>query len=46
MENNWIDKLADELAQKTGGHIFHTKWNGQVTPHFICNKSEPNPGQW
>ena len=27
-----IDSLATRLASETGGHIFHSKWNGQTTP--------------
>lgn len=27
-----IEELAARLSNETGGHIFHTKWNGQKTP--------------
>ena len=36
-----IKERALELATKTGGHIFHSKWNGQCTPFINCYKMEP-----
>lgn len=28
-----IKEKAKELSENTGGHIFHSKWNGEKTPH-------------
>lgn len=32
---------AKEL-EKTGGHVFHSKWDGKITPWIKCDKKEPN----
>lgn len=36
-----ISARAKELAENTGGHIWHSKWNGQKTPHITCSRSQP-----
>ncbi len=36
-----IKSRAQELAEKTGGHIWHSKWNGQVTPHMNLSQVSP-----
>ena len=36
-----IELRAKELAEKTGGHIWHSKWNGQMTPWIKCNRTQP-----
>lgn len=36
-----IKAKAEELETKTGGHIFHTRWTGQVTPHVKINRDHP-----
>jgi hypothetical protein len=36
-----IAQRAEELETKTGGHIFHTRWTGQVTPHVKINREHP-----
>ena len=37
-----IEKRAEEFKTKTGGWIFHRKWNGVRTPHMIVKKSQPS----
>lgn len=37
-----IDERAKELAEKTGGHVWHSKWNGCCVPHITCKRSEPS----
>ncbi len=32
-----IKTKAKELAERTGGHIFHSKWTGQRTPHMTLS---------
>lgn len=36
-----IDKKVEDL-KKTGGHIFHTKYQGAITPWIKCHKSQPD----
>jgi hypothetical protein len=36
-----IKDRAKELAEKTGGHIWHKKWTGFSTPHMTVNRPEP-----
>ena len=36
-----IEKRALELKEKTGGWIWHRKWDGTQIPHIVCNRSEP-----
>jgi len=36
-----IEVRANELKQKTGGWIWHRKWNGQTIPHITIDVSEP-----
>lgn len=36
-----ISARAKELAQGTGGHIFHSKWRGQRTPHMALAQITP-----
>jgi glycosyltransferase involved in cell wall biosynthesis len=38
--NEMIKEKAKEL-QKTGGHIWHRKWNGTITPWLTIQHSEP-----
>jgi glycosyltransferase involved in cell wall biosynthesis len=36
-----IDRSKD-LSEKTGGWIWHRKWDGKMTtPHIICNRTQP-----
>jgi hypothetical protein len=37
-----IELRAKELSEKTGGWIWHRKWNGTRTPHIRVNVKEPN----
>lgn len=39
-----IETRAKELSEKTGGWIWHRKWNGQKVPHITVRKSEPTVG--
>ena len=36
-----IKKRASELAEKTGGWIWHSKWNGRTIPHIKVDVTEP-----
>lgn len=36
-----IHDKALELESKTGGHIFHSRWSGQVTPHVTIHRDHP-----
>jgi glycosyltransferase involved in cell wall biosynthesis len=36
-----IDEKAKELKVKTGGWIWHRKWDGTNIPHIVCNRSQP-----
>lgn len=36
-----IEKRAKELSEKTGGWIWHRKWNGQTIPHITVEVTEP-----
>jgi glycosyltransferase involved in cell wall biosynthesis len=36
-----IKQKAIELSEKTGGWIFHEKWNGQTLPHLTIEKDLP-----
>lgn len=36
-----IKAKALELETKTGGHIFHTRWEGQVTPSVSIHRDHP-----
>lgn len=36
-----IESRAKELTEKTGGHIWHSKWTGKTTPHIKCTRSQP-----
>jgi hypothetical protein len=40
--NQMIQDKADELSTKTGGHIFHSKWTGEITPHVTITKDHPD----
>ena len=33
---------AEELKEKCGGWIWHSKWNGERTPHLTINIKEPS----
>lgn len=35
-----IKKLSNEL-EKTGGHIWHTKWNHEIIPHLTIQRTQP-----
>jgi hypothetical protein len=35
-----IDR-AKQLAEETGGHIFHKKWKGEKTPSIHIHRSQP-----
>lgn len=37
-----IEARSKELAEKTGGWIWHRKWDGRSTPHITVNIKEPN----
>lgn len=37
-----IETRAKELSEKTGGWIWHNKWDGQNTPHLSVTVKEPN----
>lgn len=39
--DDMIKDRAKELAEKTGGHIWHKKWTGFSTPHMTVNRPEP-----
>jgi hypothetical protein len=39
--DDMIKTRAQELADNTGGHIFHTKWSGNAVPHIRCYKQDP-----
>lgn len=40
--DDMIHNLATELAEKTGGHIWHTKWSSEkCTPHLITSRTQP-----
>lgn len=32
---------AIELAEKTGGHVWHSKWNGSKTPWLTTSRTQP-----
>lgn len=36
-----IENRAKELSEKTGGWIWHRKWDGTSVPHIAVNKSQP-----
>jgi hypothetical protein len=36
-----IAARAKELAEGTGGHVFHNKWNGKRTPHMRLSTVKP-----
>ena len=36
-----IEQKARELRDGTGGHIFHSPWNGSTTPHVAINRKPP-----
>ena len=36
-----ISQKAKELASKTGGWIWHRKWDGSKTPHIVLKRSGP-----
>jgi len=36
-----IKTRAKQLAEGTGGHIFHSKWTGHPTPHMTLSKITP-----
>ncbi len=36
-----IKARAKELAEKTGGHVWHSKWDGQATPHMSLSQVSP-----
>lgn len=37
-----IDARALELKEKTGGWIWHRKWDGSCTPHITCRRNQPS----
>lgn len=37
-----IEARAKELSEKTGGWIWHRKWNGTKVPHMTVNSKEPS----
>jgi hypothetical protein len=37
-----IKAKAKDLREKTGGHVFHTSWNGQKTNHVKIYRSIPS----
>lgn len=37
-----ITSRAEELKEKCGGWIWHSKWRGERTPHLTVNRKEPN----
>lgn len=41
VSDSMIASRAQELKEKTGGWIWHTKWSGQTVPHIVVKKSEP-----
>lgn len=38
---NMIKERAKLLSEKTGGWIWHRKWDGRTTPHIVVKKSQP-----
>lgn len=36
-----IKSRAKELAEKTGGHVWHSKWDGRATPHMSLSQVIP-----
>lgn len=36
-----MDLLAERLKNETGGHIWHSKWKGQRTPHITLRIKPP-----
>jgi glycosyltransferase involved in cell wall biosynthesis len=36
-----IKARAKELSEKTGGHVWHSKWKGQATPHMTLSQVPP-----
>ena len=36
-----LENRAKELSEKTGGWIWHRKWNGSSTPHIRVNRTQP-----
>ena len=38
--DDMIDARVEEL-KKTGGHVWHKKWAGQITPHITISRQEP-----
>lgn len=40
-----IKEKAKELAENTGGHVFHKKYKGERTPYITCNRSQPKAMQ-
>jgi hypothetical protein len=40
-----IKAYAKLLREQTGGHVFHTQWIGQKTPHIFINKAVPTYAQ-
>jgi hypothetical protein len=36
-----IESRAKEISEKTGGWIWHQKWNGSTTPHITVKVKEP-----
>lgn len=37
-----IHARAEELKEKCGGWIWHSKWRGERTPHLTIDRKEPN----
>ena len=37
-----ITSRAEELKEKCGGWIWHSKWRGERTPHLTINRKEPS----
>jgi hypothetical protein len=39
--NEMIVQKAQELETETGGHIFHSRWDGKSVPHVTIHRSHP-----
>ena len=37
-----IESRARELKEKTGGWVWHKKWDGSCTPHMTCRRGQPS----
>ena len=41
VDDSMLFERAQELEEKCGGHVFHTKWTGQHTPHISIKRTHP-----